>query len=35
MIEHYGVVVVGAVNPDLTAMAGAIQAGGHLRGRTS
>jgi len=35
MTEQYGVVVVGAVNPALTAMAGAIRAGEHLRGRTS
>ena len=34
MIEHYGAVVLGAVNPALTAMAGAIRAGGHLRSRT-
>jgi len=35
MTEHYGVVVVGAVNPALTAMAGAIPAGGHLHSRPS
>jgi len=40
MSEHYGVVVVGAVNPALTATAGAIRAGAiraeqHLRGRAS
>jgi hypothetical protein len=35
MTQHYGVVVVGAVNPALTAMAGAIRAQEHLRGRTS
>ena len=35
MTEHNGVVVVGAVNPALTAMAGAIRAGGHLHSRTS
>jgi len=35
MSEHYGVVVVGAVNPALTAMAGAIRADEHLRGGTS
>lgn len=35
MTEHYGVVAVGAVNTALTAMAGAIRAGEHLRGRIS
>ena len=35
MTEHYGVVIVGAVNPAVTAMAGAIRADEHLRGRAS
>jgi hypothetical protein len=35
MIEHYGVVVVGAVNPALAATAGAIRVGEHLFSRTS
>jgi hypothetical protein len=35
MTQHYGVVVVGAVNPALTAMAGVIRADEHLRGQTA
>jgi hypothetical protein len=35
MTEHYGAVVVGAVNPALTATTEAIRAGEHLLRRTS
>jgi hypothetical protein len=33
--EHYDVIIVGAVNPALTAMANAIRVGEHLLSRMS